>query len=312
MSRLPFLLQVFPGLVLGIGILFLPFSPRWLASKGRDREALSSLAKLRMLSSTDKRVESEWYDIRAEVALQKEISAERHPALQDGSRQSRLKLEIAAWADCFKPGCWRRTHVGVGIMFFQQFVGINALIYYSPTLFGTMGLNHSMQLIMSGVLNIMQLVGVSTSIWTMDFFGRRPLLLCGSAAMFVSHVIIAGLVGRYSDNWPAHRSQGWTAVGFLLFYMISFGASYVFFAVFCLLSLLWTWFFVPETMGRCVIVDRPPWGQFDRPLTLMPATHRTLEQMDEVFKDATAADDEQKRDRIERAIAMRASEDGTR
>ena len=43
-------------------------------------------------------------------------------------------------------------------MFFQQFVGINALIYYSPTLFETMGLDHNKQLIMSGLLNAMQLV----------------------------------------------------------------------------------------------------------------------------------------------------------
>lgn len=118
--RLPFLLQLVPGFVLGIGILFLPFSPRWLASKGRDEEALINLAKLRQLPLTDRRVQLEWIDIRAEVALHKEISAERHPHLQDRSAMSRFKLEIASWADCFKRGCYRRTHVGVGIMFFQQ------------------------------------------------------------------------------------------------------------------------------------------------------------------------------------------------
>jgi len=100
--RLPFLLQILPGLVLGVGINFLPFSPRWLVSKGRDREALNSLAKLRMLPPTDTRVQLEWYDIRAEVALHKEISAERHPTLQDRSRSSSFKLELAAWADCCK------------------------------------------------------------------------------------------------------------------------------------------------------------------------------------------------------------------
>lgn len=120
--RLPFLLQLIPGFVLGIGILFLPFSPRWLASKGRDEEALLNLAKLRQLPPTDRRVQLEWFDIRAEVALHKEISAERHPKLQDGSKASRFKLELASWMDCFKRGCYRRTHVGVGIMFFQQFV----------------------------------------------------------------------------------------------------------------------------------------------------------------------------------------------
>ena len=127
--RLPFLLQLIPGLILGAGILFLPFSPRWLVSKGRDQEALSSLSRLRQLPSSDARVQQEWFDIRAEVVFHKEVSAARHPTLQDRSTISRVKLEFASWTDCFKRGCWRRTHIGIGLMFFQQFVGINALIY---------------------------------------------------------------------------------------------------------------------------------------------------------------------------------------
>ncbi|KAK5113503.1 hypothetical protein LTR62_003372 [Meristemomyces frigidus] len=327
--RLPFALQILPALVLGIGILFLPFSPRWLASKGRDQEALQSLAKLRQLPSSDQRVQMEWHDIRAEAALHQEISAETHPHLQDGSTSSNLRLELASWADLFKSGCWRRTHVGVGIMFFQQFVGINALIYYSPTLFATMGLNHSMQLIMSGVLNITQLLGVTTSVWTMDRFGRRPLLLLGSMVMFLSHVVIAGLVGGYGADWSAHRTEGWTSAAFLFIYMAAFGASwgpvpwampaeifpsslrakgvalstcsnwlnnfiiglvtpplvettgygaYVFFAIFCLLSLVWTFIFVPETKGR------------------------SLEEMDRVFGDASAGFEQGKREHIERHL----------
>lgn len=118
--RLPFVLQILPGLVLGMGILFLPFSPRWLASKGRDEEALANLAKLRQLPKSDERVLMEWFEIRAEVALHREILAERHPDLQDRSRRSRVKLEIASWGDLFNKGCLKRTHVGVGIMFFQQ------------------------------------------------------------------------------------------------------------------------------------------------------------------------------------------------
>ncbi|EME77963.1 uncharacterized protein MYCFIDRAFT_144953 [Pseudocercospora fijiensis CIRAD86] len=330
--RLPFLLQLIPGFVLGIGILFLPFSPRWLASKGRDEEALLNLAKLRQLPPTDRRVQLEWFDIRAEVALHKEISTERHPKLQDGSKTSRFKLEIASWLDCFKRGCYRRTHVGVGIMFFQQFVGINALIYYSPTLFETMGLDYNMRLIMSGVLNCLQLVGVTSSLWTMDRFGRRPLLMAGSAAMFVAHLIISILVGKFSGNWPAHRAEGWASVAMLFFYMIAFGASwgpvpwampaeifpsslrakgvalstcsnwfnnfiiglitpplvqntgygaYVFFAVFCLLSGVWTFFFVPETNGK------------------------SLEDMDRVFKDISSEAEEHRRERIEREIVAR-------
>ena len=88
-----------------------------------------------------------------------------------------------------------------------------------------MGLDHSMQLIMSGVLNINQLVGVATSLWSMDFFGRRPLLLVGSALMSLSHIIIAILVGKFGNSWPSHRAEGWVSVAFLFFYMVSFGAS---------------------------------------------------------------------------------------
>lgn len=83
-----------------------------------------------------------------------------------------------------------------------------------------------MQLIMSGVLNVTQLVGVASSLWTLDRFGRRQLLMWGSVFMTISHVIIAALVGQYSDNWPRYHAQGWTSVAFLLLYMLSFGASW--------------------------------------------------------------------------------------
>lgn len=125
--RLPFLIQIAPGLVLGVGIVFLPFSPRWLSSKGRDDESLKALSRLRRLPQDDKRIRLEWFDIKAEVAVQRAAMQERHPELFVNEKAStRAKLEIVGWTDLFKRNCWRRTMVGCGIMFFQQFVGINA------------------------------------------------------------------------------------------------------------------------------------------------------------------------------------------
>ncbi|KAI8724175.1 MFS domain-containing protein [Fusarium sp. LHS14.1] len=227
--QLPFLIQIFPGIILGIGAIFLPFSPRWLASKGREEEALENLVKLRRLPESDHRVKREWIEIIAEAHFQLGVLAERHPMLTSPENKtvlSAIKLEIVSWTDCFKAGCWRRTLVGAGLMFFQQFIGINALIYYSPTLFGTMGLDLNMQLITSGVLNIIQLVGVITTLWTLDRFGRRTILLIGSVLTVMPLVIIAIMVGLFSDSWPTHRAEGWTSVAFLLFYMLAFGGSW--------------------------------------------------------------------------------------
>ena len=105
-------------------------------------------------------------------------------------------------------------------------MGINALIYYSPTLFETMGLDREMQLIMSGILNVTQLLGVSTTVWTMDYVGRRALLLLGSIVMALCHIIISFLVYYYGNDWPGHRLEGWTSVSLLLLYMLVFGASW--------------------------------------------------------------------------------------
>jgi hypothetical protein len=99
------------------------------------------------------------------------------------------------------------------------------LNYLFRTLFKTMGLDYNLHLIMSGVLNITLLIGVSTSIWTMDALGRRLLLLAGSLGMIISHIIIVILVGRSDNDWPAHRPEGWASVAFLLISMICFGAT---------------------------------------------------------------------------------------
>jgi MFS family permease len=224
--RLPFLLQMIPGFVLAAGVMVLPFSPRWLASKGRNKEALQTLSRLRRLPITDRRVRQEYMDIQAEVRFHHQINAERHPDLQGGGTKNAFLREMASWADCFRKRTWRRTHIAIMVPFFQQFSGINALIYYSPTLFETMGFDTNIQLIMSGVLNSLQLVGCTSTVWTMDTLGRRKLLFAGSVSETISHVIIAALVGRYSSNWASHQTEGWVSAAFLLVYMVAFGAAW--------------------------------------------------------------------------------------
>lgn len=145
--RLPFLLQMAPAIPLVLALIFfLPYSPRWLASKGRDQECLDTLCRLRSLPATDARVQAEWLNIRAEACRNREDAITRHPSLHTDDFPTQIKLEAAGWVDMFRPGVIRRTLVGILLMFFQQFCGINALIYYSPSLFKTLGLDSELQL----------------------------------------------------------------------------------------------------------------------------------------------------------------------
>ena len=118
--RLPFLLQMTPAIALAAGVTFLPFSPRWLCQENRDDEALQTLSKLRQVPKEDPRVLQEWYEIRSEVAYRRELETEKYPHLQDGTTKSRLLLQANNWADTWRGRAWRRTQVGVGLMFFQQ------------------------------------------------------------------------------------------------------------------------------------------------------------------------------------------------
>ncbi|EGG07997.1 uncharacterized protein MELLADRAFT_85306 [Melampsora larici-populina 98AG31] len=247
--RLPFGLQILPALVILFGLYQLPASPRWLANQGRYEESLIVISTLRQLPVDDCTVRKEWMDMRVEAEYQREIQKSRYQNLAskhapshmsgDNERYAEsiepaqvssvwmdIRFEWMRWGDTFRHGCWRRTMVGAGLMFFQQFVGINALIYYSPTLFATLGLDFESRLTMSGIMNVCQLLGVSMSFLIMDKLGRRPLLLAGSVAMLACHAIVAILVGKYSGNWAEHQQAGWAGVTFIFIYMISFGLSW--------------------------------------------------------------------------------------
>jgi hypothetical protein len=72
-------------------------------------------------------VQAEWLNIRAEACRNREDLVERHPKAQGDSFGQQLKMEVACWVDMFRSGIIRRTLVGIVLMFFQQFSGINAV-----------------------------------------------------------------------------------------------------------------------------------------------------------------------------------------
>jgi SP family galactose:H+ symporter-like MFS transporter len=158
-------LAVIPSLVLGIGMFFMPSSPRWLLSKGITEKAHSILERIRMT----KNVDGEIKEIKDSLALEKECK----------------------WADLLDPTVRPALIVGIGLAAFQQLTGINTVIYYAPTILLFAGLPSAAVSILAtagiGVINVIMTV---VAIYLIDRIGRRPLLLIGLVGMVFSLLIL--------------------------------------------------------------------------------------------------------------------------
>ena len=82
-----------------------------------------------------------------------------------------------------------------------RFSGINAFVYYAPTLFAALGQDKDMSLILSGMINICQLVGACVTTIYLDQMGRRRLAIAGGIMMGIPHAVLAGLVGTFNSSW---------------------------------------------------------------------------------------------------------------
>ena len=92
--RIPFALQIFPGLCLGIGMFFFPETPRWLMKQDRDEEAIATLAKLRRLPTDDPVLVAEYVEIRAEVIVEQQFIKDHYPKASP--------VQLQAYQVCFR------------------------------------------------------------------------------------------------------------------------------------------------------------------------------------------------------------------
>src|SRR6202521_5771936 len=154
--RWMFGLAVVPAAIFGLGMVFLPESPRWLAAHGHVDRARAMLARIRGTSDVD---------------------LEMREIVEGIERGQGPRGRVS---DLFAPSLRPALIVGIGLAVFQQVTGINTVIYYAPLIIQSSGISSSSGAILAtagiGVVNVLMTI---VSMRLIDRKGRRPLLLTG-------------------------------------------------------------------------------------------------------------------------------------
>ncbi|KAJ6157515.1 hypothetical protein N7470_005107 [Penicillium chermesinum] len=214
--------DIAPAIILGIGMLFFPDSPRWLLMKERDEESLKALSRLRRQPIESSSLQNEYLEIRASIMLESTFAREHFPNLTG------YKLHAAQYASLVTSWArFKRLAIGCCVMFFQQFMGCNALIYYAPTVFAQLGLDgNTTSLLATGVYGIVNCLSTLPALFFIDKVGRRPLLMAGATGTCISLVIVGGILGGYGDSLINNKSAGWAGIAFIYIYDINFSYSF--------------------------------------------------------------------------------------
>ncbi|MBT8253439.1 MAG: sugar porter family MFS transporter [Flavobacteriaceae bacterium] len=154
--------EAIPALIYFLALFTVPRSPRWLILKlNKIDRAQSIMAKI----GGDRYAENTLAEI------------------QQGIESKKSKGRIS---DLFKSKYATIMIIALGIAFFQQITGINAIFYYAPTIFEQAGGSTDSSFLQAIVVGLTNLVFTLVAIWLIDRLGRKPLLLIGTTCMTIA------------------------------------------------------------------------------------------------------------------------------
>ncbi|HXX45322.1 MAG TPA: sugar porter family MFS transporter [Candidatus Acidoferrales bacterium] len=193
--RWMFGLAAIPGLILLIGLFFVPESPRWFVKQQLRDRARAVLAK-----------------IRNPLAIDAEL----------GEIESSFAQQEGSWRELLSPALRPALLIGVWLAIFQQFTGINTVIYYAPTIFQLAGLqSHSAAILATAGVGAVNVLLTVLALELLDRTGRRPLLLFGLVGMILSLVLL-GAAFLAKNPTPA---LAWTSLICVMAYVACFAIS---------------------------------------------------------------------------------------
>ncbi|XP_062107725.1 inositol transporter 1 isoform X2 [Humulus lupulus] len=190
-----------PAVIQFVLMLFMPESPRWLFMKDRKTEAISVLSKIYDISRLEDEVEY------LNSQLEEERQKKRDVRYLDVFKRKEIRLAFLA---------------GAGLQAFQQFTGINTVMYYSPTIVQMAGFkSNQLALLLSLIVAAMNAAGSILGIYLIDYAGRRKLALSSLAGVIVSLLILSGSF-LFGSSGSTGGLSGWFAVIGLALYIAFF------------------------------------------------------------------------------------------
>jgi SP family sugar:H+ symporter-like MFS transporter len=211
--RIPVALQALWALILAIGLFFLPESPRYYVKKGNVARATTNLARLRGQPVDSEYVQQELSEIIASHEYELRVVP------QTGY--------IGSWAACFRGSLWspnsnlRRTILGTSLQMMQQWTGVNFVFYFGTTFFQSLG-TISNPFLISLITTLVNVCSTPISFYTIERFGRRPLLIWGALGMVICQFIVA-IIGVSTDQ---NKSATSAMIAFICIYIFFFASTW--------------------------------------------------------------------------------------
>jgi sugar porter (SP) family MFS transporter len=194
-----FFAGVIPAIIMFTGMIFLPETPRWLISKGHEDRCREVLEKVEDPSLVEEVITKMKSDLEAD------------------------KANKVKWNEVFKK--WLRVPliIAVGIMFVQQFTGINTIIYYSPKIFLMSGFADAQAAVWASVsVGVVNVAFTILSLFMIDKLGRRKLYLIGVTGLVVALLAMGTCFALQSTLGDSIK---WVTIALIWIYIAFFAIS---------------------------------------------------------------------------------------